>query len=140
MDDGRFRSGGPDRPFTVIYDGACGVCARSMRLLDRWDGTDRFEIAPYQDHGVRQRFPGIPTSDFESSWQVVGPDGGRWQGAAAVERVLALLPRGGWFSWIFRIPLVRPAAERLYRWFARNRRRFGCGEHCSLEAPSGEGG
>jgi len=27
---------------------------------------------------------------------------------------------------------VRPLAERFYRWFARNRYRLGCGEHCQF--------
>jgi predicted DCC family thiol-disulfide oxidoreductase YuxK len=27
---------------------------------------------------------------------------------------------------------VRPLAEKFYRWFARNRYRLGCGEHCQL--------
>ena len=35
-------------------------------------------------------------------------------------------------SWIFSIPFVRPLAERFYRWFARNRYRLGCGEHCQF--------
>ena len=28
--------------------------------------------------------------------------------------------------------LARPLAERFYRWFARNRYKFGCGEHCQF--------
>lgn len=131
-------SGGADRPYTVVYDGTCGICARSMELLREWDRGGLLEIVPSQDPGVRRRFPEIPERAFQESWQVVGPDGERWEGAAALEEVLRVLPRGRWFSWVFRIPLVRPLAERLYRAFARNRHRLGCGEHCDVDA--GEAG
>ncbi|NIP60379.1 MAG: DUF393 domain-containing protein, partial [Gemmatimonadetes bacterium] len=97
-----------------------------------WDRGDLLEIVPSQDPGVRECFPGISEAAYDESWQVIGPRGTRWQGAAALEEVLRVLPRGRWFSWVFRLPLVRPVAERLYRWFARNRHRFGCGEHCEL--------
>jgi len=121
-----------DRPYTVIYDGTCRICSRSMGRLRRWDRGDRLEIVPSQAPGVRERFPEIPEEAFERSWQLIGPEGRRWEGAAALEELLRLLPRGRWFSWVFRIPLVRSVAERLYRTFARNRHRFGCGEHCPI--------
>lgn len=120
------------RPYTIIYDGTCDVCARSMELLRTWDRGDLLEIVASQEPGVRERFPGIPEAAYDESWQVIGPEGTRWQGAAALEEVLRILPRGRWFSWIFRLPLVRRLAERLYRGFARNRHRFGCGDHCEL--------
>jgi predicted DCC family thiol-disulfide oxidoreductase YuxK len=27
---------------------------------------------------------------------------------------------------------VRPLVDKFYRWFARNRYRLGCGDHCSV--------
>jgi predicted DCC family thiol-disulfide oxidoreductase YuxK len=62
----------------------------------------------------------------------VGPEGRRWEGAAAVERILDLLPRGRLVSWVFKLPFARPVARRAYRWFARHRHRFGCSEHCAI--------
>ena len=56
--------------------------------------------------------------------------GGQGNGAAAIEQLLTILPRGRPISWIFKIPFVRVVAEKLYRWFARNRYKLGCGEHC----------
>ena len=63
--------------------------------------------------------------------QLVGPGGRTWQGAAAIEHILDVLPKGKLVSWIFSIPFVRPLAERFYRWFARNRYKLGCGDHCA---------
>jgi predicted DCC family thiol-disulfide oxidoreductase YuxK len=31
---------------------------------------------------------------------------------------------------VIKQPLVGWLADKFYRWFARNRYRFGCGEHC----------
>lgn len=125
--------GDPDRAYTVIYDGDCKVCQRLARRLSDWDTGDCFEILPSQQPGVRARFPWIPTRAYVESLQLVRSDGRTWQGAAAIEQLLTVVPRGRWIAWIFRIPFVRSIADRLYRWFARNRYRLGCGEHCQLK-------
>lgn len=126
--------GDPDSSYTVIYDGDCRVCQRLARRLARWDRRGCFEIVPSQKPGVRARFPWIPARAYTESLQLVRSDGHTWQGAAAVEQIIRVLPRGRWFAWIFRIPFVRPLAERFYRWFAGNRYRLGCGEHCQLRS------
>jgi predicted DCC family thiol-disulfide oxidoreductase YuxK len=125
--------GHPDSAYTVVYDGDCNVCQRLARRLTAWDRRSCFEIVPSQQPGVRARFPWIPARAYLESLQLVrSADGRTWQGAAAIEEILRVVPRGRWFAWIFRIPLVRPVAEWLYRAFARNRYRLGCGEHCQL--------
>lgn len=123
----------PEVLYTVVYDGTCVVCQRIVSVLRRWD-RGMLEIVPYQAPAVQARFPWIPAHAYEESLQLVGPGGETWQGAAAIEEVLKVLPRGRLIAWIFRLPLVRPIAERLYRWFARNRYRLGCADHCSAKA------
>jgi len=88
--------------------------------------------------GVQARFPWIPPAAYRDSLQVVEEGGRTWQGAAAIERILDLLPRGRWITWVFSMPFARPLAERSYRWFARNRYRLGCGAHCRYR-PHGAG-
>jgi predicted DCC family thiol-disulfide oxidoreductase YuxK len=121
-----------DRPYTVVYDGYCTVCGRIVEVLRRWDREGVLNIVPSQLGEVRARFPWIPARAYQESVQLVGPHGRTWQGAAALERILLVLPHGGWLAWIFKIPGVRRLAERFYVWFARNRYRLGCGEHCQL--------
>jgi predicted DCC family thiol-disulfide oxidoreductase YuxK len=124
---------GEGRPYTVVYDGSCKVCGRMVRALRRWDARSQLlEIVPSQLPGLDARFPWIPARAYVESVQLVGPGGRTWQGAAAVERLLDVLPRGGWIGWVFSLPFVRTLADRFYRWFARNRYRLGCGEHCAL--------
>ena len=115
----------------MIYDGHCEVCSRMVKMLAKWDRYHELEIIPSQAPGIRERFPWIPPRAFVESIQVVSTrDGKTWQAAAALEELLNVLPNGRLISWLFKIPLVRPLVDLFYGWFARNRYRFGCGEHC----------
>lgn len=118
--------------WTVVYDGECRICTRSVNILRDWDRHARFELLAYQGTGVQERFDTVSVEEFESSVQLIGPDGGRWEGADAVEKILELVPRTRLFAWLFRIPLVRPIARFVYRFIARHRRFFGCGDHCPV--------
>ena len=126
------------RPYTLVYDGHCGVCGRLVGVLRRWDrGSRMLEILPSQMPGLAQRFPWIPAARYGESLQLVGPGGRTWERAAAVEQLLDVLPRGGALGWVFRVPLARALADRFYRWFARNRYKLGCGEHCTTNLVTG---
>jgi predicted DCC family thiol-disulfide oxidoreductase YuxK len=126
----------PSRRYAVIYDGHCKVCGRMVRVLAKWDANRELEIIASQIPGVRERFPWIPARAYVDSMQVVrAGDGKTWQAAAAIEELLKVLPRGKLISWMFKIPFVRPLVDRFYRWFARNRYRLGCGEHCAVRNP-----
>jgi predicted DCC family thiol-disulfide oxidoreductase YuxK len=122
----------------VVYDGHCGVCKRIVAGLEKWDRHSELEIVPSQTVGLGARFPWIPDHAFVDSMQVVrARDGKTWAGAAAVEQLLDVLPRGRWLAWIFRVPLVRGLADKFYRWFACNRYQLGCGEHCRTHPRQG---
>lgn len=124
---------GLGRPYTAVYDGACRVCTRSAHLLERWDRRDRIEVIPSRAPGVQARFPWIPERAYAESLQLIGPGGRTWQGAEALDQLLRVLPLGGIFGWVFRIPLMGRVVDRFYRWFARNRYRLGCGDHCQYK-------
>ena len=127
-----------NRPYALVYDGDCKVCTRIAHVLQRLDTRATFDVVSSQAPGVQARFPWIPPQAYLDSLQLVEAGGQTWQGAAAVERILDLLPRGRWIAWVFSLPFARPLAERFYRWFARNRYRLGCGDHCSYR-PKGAG-
>lgn len=129
---GRDDSVGLGRPYTVVYDGDCRVCTRLSNVLRTWDRRRELEVVAFQTPGVTARFPWIPAKAYEEALQLIGPAGRTWQGAAAIEQLLTILPKGKLVSWLFKIPFVRTIADRFYRWFARNRYRLGCGEHCQL--------
>jgi predicted DCC family thiol-disulfide oxidoreductase YuxK len=115
---GQEASRGLGRPYTVVWDGNCKVCTRLARLLRKWDRDEEMEIVPSQAPGVMARFPWIPPRAFSEALQMIGPGGRTWQGAAAIEQILNVLPKGKLVSWLFRIPFVRTIADRFYRRFA----------------------
>lgn len=123
---------GPGRPWTVVYDGRCKVCNRLVTLLRKWDRNGEIEAIPFQSSVVLGRFPWIPADAYARAVQLVGPGGETWQGGYAIEQLLKILPHGGALGWAFRVPFFGALFNRFYRWFARNRYRFGCGEHCAL--------
>jgi predicted DCC family thiol-disulfide oxidoreductase YuxK len=122
------------RPYTVVYDGTCTICGKLVKMLRKWDRDGMLEILPSQNSCVRSRFPWIPDRAYLESVQLIGPGGRTWQGAAAIEHIIDLMPKGKLLTWVFSIPFVRPLAEKFYRWFARNRYKMGCGTHCQLRA------
>ena len=123
-------------PYTLIYDGECGICRRSVGWIRERDREERIEVVPYQDPTVPERFSEVPRHDMERAMQLVALDGARWEGARALEEILAILPRWRVAAPLFRIPGVRRVADRIYRWVATNRRHLGCGEHCPLPGAS----
>jgi predicted DCC family thiol-disulfide oxidoreductase YuxK len=123
---------GSGRPWTVVYDGQCKVCGRLVTVLRKWDRRREIEILPFQNTTVLDRFPWIPAPAYAEAMQLVGPGGTTWQGGYAIEKLLEILPFGGLLGWAFHIPYFGRLFNRFYRWFARNRYRFGCGEHCAL--------
>jgi predicted DCC family thiol-disulfide oxidoreductase YuxK len=123
---------GMGRPYTVVYDGQCKVCNRLVGVLRTWDKPGMLELTPFQNTSVLSRFPWIPAEEYAKAMQLVGPGGKTWAGAQAIEQLLEILPRGGMIGWVFKVPVVGWLFDKFYRWFARNRYRFGCGEHCVL--------
>jgi predicted DCC family thiol-disulfide oxidoreductase YuxK len=118
------------RDYTVVYDGGCNICTTMVAVLERRDRDNKLEIVPSSAEGVAHRFPWIAPDAYAESLQVIrNADNRTWQGAAAVEQLLDVLPKGRFVSWIFSIPFARPIAERLYRTFAKNRYRMGCKLH-----------
>jgi len=119
--------------YTVVYDGSCRGCGKIVRGLANWDRNKQLEIIPSQTPGLDARFPWILANEYSQSLQLIRTlDGTTWQGAASIEQLLDVLPKGKFVSWIFSIPFVRPLGEKFYRWFARNRYRLGCSDHCLI--------
>jgi predicted DCC family thiol-disulfide oxidoreductase YuxK len=123
----------------LVFDGHCRLCRRSVALVQAWDRGGRVECLPWQDPATLARFPMLSPEACERALQLVGPDGRVSEGAAAIERLLELLPRGGALAWMLRVPGIRRLADRAYRWVARHRLRLGCGPHCGPAAHTPRG-
>ncbi len=128
-------SGGPEpagASHVLLYDGACEICRRSVEWFERSSPRVSVEALPYQDSEVPHRFPDIPDERMREAIQLVRSDGQRWEGARAAEELLKMVPRWRRLAPAFRVPGVRRIARGAYRLVARNRGRFGCGDHCGV--------
>lgn len=108
----------------VLYDGECPLCAREiemLRRLDRGRGRIAFEdiAAPDFDAG---RY-GLDQAAVMSRIHGVLPDGRIIEGVEVFRRLYAGVGLG-WLVAPTRWPLLRPAFDAAYRWFARNRLRL----------------
>jgi predicted DCC family thiol-disulfide oxidoreductase YuxK len=78
------------RPQSIlIYDGDCGLCLRTRKLLEPLDLLGVIRWVPYQSPEA-QRF-GIPREDMERSIQFLS-GGRRWSGFDAMKQVALRLP------------------------------------------------
>jgi predicted DCC family thiol-disulfide oxidoreductase YuxK len=110
--------------WTLLYDGDCEFCRRQVRLLERWDAERSIEAVPLQEAELGRY--GISRPAAEEAMHLIAPSGRMWRGAEAVREILRLLPRARALAPLFRLPGVTPLAERVYRWVAKRRHRFGC--------------
>jgi predicted DCC family thiol-disulfide oxidoreductase YuxK len=119
----------------LICNGHCTLCLHAVALLRAWDTAGVLEPVPFQDPALPARFPALTREACVRAVQLVSPDGRVWEGAAAIERALALLPFAVSLAWLFRLPLVSGFADLVYRAAARHRMRFQCGAHCAQGRP-----
>ena len=81
-------------------------------------------VLPNQQRGVLERY-GISRVDADSSVWALTRDGRRWEGAAAINRVLHEIDRP--WSALASLNRLAPMAaieEIFYGWFSRNRAKF----------------
>ncbi len=105
----------------LIYDGECGFCSRSVRLLER------IARKPFEKRASREVLAWVPdevaqTVSRQMLW--LEPDGTIWGGSLALVRALRAT---GWPALAFLLgnPIVRPLTRALYRLVARSRHRLG---------------
>lgn len=110
-------------PNILFFDGACGMCTRSVNLLYKLDRTGKLQTEPLQSPGVAERL-GISPSELLESVRWLDSSGAVYSGAEAANAALSAaigtrIPLG-----IYRIPGIGFIEEAIYRWVAANRYRF----------------
>jgi predicted DCC family thiol-disulfide oxidoreductase YuxK len=122
-------------PPVLLYDGECGFCSSSARLLRRL--VRRLPaVEPYQTTELGPL--GVTADQCREALHWVGADGRVCTGADAVAQVLVDAGRG-WriIGRLLRLPGIRAGAAVVYRSVARNRHRLPGGTPtCSLDPPA----
>jgi len=110
-----------DARLTLVYDGECDFCTRLARWVERHDRRGRVAARPNQDPGLIESLGLTPEEVDRASWAV--ESGGRFEGAAGINRVLREL--GGGWRVLGSLYLVAPIGwleDRYYKRVARRRR------------------
>jgi predicted DCC family thiol-disulfide oxidoreductase YuxK len=131
----------PLPPRLVLYDGACGLCQRGVRLLLRLDRRQRLHFAPLQGETAARVFATLPPLPANLDSVVYVTDAGTPQAAWRTEgeAVLALAREVGGVAHLARGLAVLPRSWRdgLYRALARRRHRwFPYRPDCPLPTPT----
>jgi predicted DCC family thiol-disulfide oxidoreductase YuxK len=105
----------------LVYDGDCGLCSRLARWVENRDGGRLVSVRPNQEPGLIEAL-GLTREEVGRAAWVVEPGGRRFEGAAAVNRVLRELG-GGWavVGSLYLFPPVGWLEDRYYARVARRR-------------------
>src|SRR5207244_6498987 len=87
---------------TLIYDGECGFCRRSVDWVQRWDREHRIALVPFQDRARVAAF-NIPLPALAAAMHLVlPPPAGRvLSGPAAAREPLQRRPGKAWWAGAF---------------------------------------
>jgi predicted DCC family thiol-disulfide oxidoreductase YuxK/uncharacterized membrane protein YphA (DoxX/SURF4 family) len=132
----RFTSAATERPkWTVIYDGLCPLCIRSMTILSSLDLRSRLSFVDLEREWPTAAglAPALIQEEARHAMQVISPEGRVTRGFFAFRSLARVLPP----LWPALPLLYLPLADRLGPWFydlvARSRGRQVCrAETCAV--------
>jgi len=127
------RAPAPARPpWTVVYDGLCPLCIRTMVTLDFLDLRRRLSYLDLEAdwQRVAALVPGLDRERARSAMVVISPDGVAHSGLGACRQLAKLLPPTWPVLPILYFPLSTPVGNWLYGRVAASRKRL----HCTVEA------
>jgi predicted DCC family thiol-disulfide oxidoreductase YuxK len=113
---------GSDDQLTVLFDGDCGFCTRSARLLRRLDRGRRLDLVPLQGAAGLPDAP--PQRALLERMHVRDAAGGWSAGGAAWVRIADAVPALRPLAWFAGLPFIRPLVEPVYAVVANNRQRL----------------
>ena len=108
---------------TLFFDGACGMCTRSVYFLVEHDRTGNVETEPLQSPQVAARF-GIPQDQLLDAMRWLDASGAVYTGAEAWAAAWSVALGTRLPLLIYRTPGIRFIQNAVYRWVAGHRYRF----------------
>jgi predicted DCC family thiol-disulfide oxidoreductase YuxK/uncharacterized membrane protein YdjX (TVP38/TMEM64 family) len=119
-------------PAVIFYDGDCGLCQRSIRMVARLDRAGRFRFAPLGGRTAAARLAGRQPA-ASASQTVLLLDGDRLSArSTAALHIVRELP-WPWRALAVLTVVPRPLRDAVYDWIARRRYAwFGRADACVL--------
>lgn len=110
-------------PLTLLYDGACAVCALEMDHLRERSRDGGLVFIDISQAGFNAADHGLRYADLDAEIHGIQPDGTVLKGI----EVLRLAYQAAGMGWVLSFtgwPLLRPCFDVGYRLFARHRQRI----------------
>jgi predicted DCC family thiol-disulfide oxidoreductase YuxK len=113
-----------ERPpqLTLVFDGTCGFCTRSIRLLKALDRNRRMTAVPFQKSGVPASV-GLTLEECKAAAWAIASDGGRYRGAEPVNVVVGAALGSTLPLLLYSLPGMRQLLDFIYYLVASNRSR-----------------
>ena len=108
-------------PVTLVYDGACSFCIRSLALLKRFDGANRIRLLDGNDQAAVESLPQLAGIDLDAEMKAI-VDGRVFGGFDAFRRAAMATPLLRPLAAVGYFPGVAPIGRRIYALVAANRR------------------
>ena len=128
----------------VLYDGDCGFCQQSVRLLKGldWFRQLHFQSARDVDHQPASEVPLDPKKMLDEMHLLTPDRKAAYAGFTAFRWIAWRLPLTAPLAPLLYFPGVLPLGNRAYRWVARNRFKLvPCAQNaCAVPARKASGG
>lgn len=109
----------------MLYDGRCGLCTTSRRLVRRLDWLGRIEYVDAQAADtVAARFPALDAAAILGAIHVITPAGRVFVGYEGVRALARELPLTMWLYPLLWLPGISWLGRRVYNGIAANRYRL----------------
>ena len=110
-----------DSRLTLVYDGECEFCTRLAGWVGRRDRGGRVSVRANQEVGLIESLRLTRQEVDRAAWAVEA-GGRKFEGAAAINRVLRQLGGGWWLvGSLYRVTPARWVEDRYYSRVARRR-------------------
>ena len=109
------------------------LCVKGARWMSRLARPGAVELVDFHLPGALERFPGLTHAECMRAAQLVTSDGVA-SGLEAIVRALGTRSIFKVVAPLYFLPGIRPLADALYRWVARNRYRFMGRAPCESDA------
>ncbi|HET7666813.1 MAG TPA: DUF393 domain-containing protein [Mycobacterium sp.] len=107
----------------LFFDGACGMCTRSVYFLAKHDRTGNVDTEPLQSPGAAERL-GIPQDRLLEAMRWLDSSGAVYTGAEAFAAAWSVALGSRLPLLTYRTPGIRFIQNAIYRWVANHRYRF----------------
>ena len=115
------------KPLDIIYDGHCGFCMRSLKVVKTLDLLEKLRLHDSHDPTIFERFPELWGADLDDAMYTLAKGELRYAGFFAFRRLIWSSPLTWALLPVFYFPGASFFGPRIYAWVARNRSKLGCG-------------